>query len=50
MWNNVTGYGIHGEVKEWRTDIGSGYVLNRKCMGVSPSGKAHRDSVQVKLE
>ena len=36
--------------QEWRTDIGSGYALNKKCMGVSPSGKVRRDSVQVKLE
>jgi hypothetical protein len=50
MWNDGTGYGILWRGKQERKmDIGSRYALNKKCMGASPSGNAHRDSVQVKL-
>jgi hypothetical protein len=44
LWDSLRGQ------EEWKTDIGSRYALNKKCMGVSQSGKARRDSVQVKLE
>jgi hypothetical protein len=50
MWNDGTGYGIHGEVnKSGRWTLEVDMHFNKKCMGASPSGNEHRDSVQVKL-